>query len=123
MDSVSAIGISAECTAGAPALPGGPMHPSPERGTRRFGVKEGSMDAAEVATTLAGLGSATLGESGGRAAHRRLRAAWPGATLAGPAYPVCCTPGDNLAVHVAVTRAQRGSVLCVDVGLVPDRGY
>ena len=81
------------------------------------------MDAAEIATTLAGLGSATLGESGGRAAHRRLRAAWPGAALAAPAYPVCCTPGDNLAVHVAVTRAQRGSVLCVDVGLVPDRGY
>ena len=81
------------------------------------------MDAAEVAATLAGLGSATLGESGGRAAHRRLRAAWPGAALAAPAYPVRCTPGDNLAVHVAVTRAPRGSVLCVDVGLVPDRGY
>jgi 4-hydroxy-4-methyl-2-oxoglutarate aldolase len=78
------------------------------------------MDAAEVAATLAGLGSATLGESGGRAAHRRLRAAWPGAALAAPAYPVRCTPGDNLAVHVA---APRGSVLCVDVGLVPDRGY
>ena len=26
-------------------------------------------------------------------------------------------------MHVAVTRAHRGSVLCVDVGLVPDRGY
>ena len=82
-----------------------------------------STDAGEVAATLAALGSATLGESGGRPAHRRLRAAWPGAALAAPAYPVRCTPGDNLAVHVAVTRAPRGSALCVDVGLVPDRGY
>jgi 4-hydroxy-4-methyl-2-oxoglutarate aldolase len=72
---------------------------------------------------LGALGSATLGESGGRAAHRRLRPAWTGATLAAPAYPVGCTPGDNLAVHVGVTKAPRGSVLVVDVGQVADRGY
>jgi 4-hydroxy-4-methyl-2-oxoglutarate aldolase len=76
-----------------------------------------------VAAALAGLGSATLGESGGLAAHRRLRPAWPGASIAAPAYPVACTPGDNLAVHVAVTKAPRGSVLVVDVGQVADRGY
>jgi 4-hydroxy-4-methyl-2-oxoglutarate aldolase len=86
-------------------------------------VSDSSTNAAGAAAILAGLGSATVGESGGRAAHRRLRAAWPGAALAAPTYPVRCTPGDNLAVHVAVTRAPRGSVLCVDVGLVPDRGY
>ncbi len=77
----------------------------------------------ELATRLRALGSATLGESGGRAAHRRLRPAWPGASLAAPAYPVGCTPGDNLAVHVAVTTAPRCSVLVVDVGHVADRGY
>jgi 4-hydroxy-4-methyl-2-oxoglutarate aldolase len=77
----------------------------------------------ETASALAGLGSATLGESGGWAAHRRLRPAWPGASVAAPAYPVGCAPGDNLAVHVAVTRAPRGSVLVVDVGQVADRGY
>ena len=77
----------------------------------------------ETAAALAALGSATLGESGGRAADRRLRPAWPGAAVAGPAYPVGCTPGDNLAVHVAVTKAPRGSVLVVDVGWVADRGY
>jgi 4-hydroxy-4-methyl-2-oxoglutarate aldolase len=76
-----------------------------------------------VARALAGLGSATLGESGGRAAHRRLRPAWPGAAIAAPAYPAQCTPGDNLAVHVAVTKAPTGSVLVVDVGQVADRGY
>jgi 4-hydroxy-4-methyl-2-oxoglutarate aldolase len=77
----------------------------------------------ETAAALAALGSATLGESGGRTADRRLRPAWPGAALAAPAFPVGCTPGDNLAVHVAVTRAPRGTVLVVDVGWVADRGY
>jgi 4-hydroxy-4-methyl-2-oxoglutarate aldolase len=86
-------------------------------------VTEQSTSATEIAAALAALGAATLGESGGWAAHRRLRPVWSGASIAAPAYPVTCTPGDNLAVHVAVTRAPRGSVLCVDVGLVPDRGY
>jgi len=75
------------------------------------------------AAALLQLGSATLGESGGRATDRRLKPAWPGAALAAPAYPVGCTPGDNLAVHVGVTTAPAGSVLVVDVGEVPDRGY
>jgi len=77
----------------------------------------------EIAAALLRLGSATLGESGGRATDRRLKPAWSGAALAAPAYPVECTPGDNLAVHVAVTTAPKGSVLVVDVGRVPDRGY
>src|SRR5580658_5092546 len=77
----------------------------------------------DIAAALAALGSATLGESGGLAAHRRLKPSWPGAAVAAPAYPVGCTPGDNLAVHVAVTTAPRGSVLVVDVGQVADRGY
>jgi 4-hydroxy-4-methyl-2-oxoglutarate aldolase len=81
------------------------------------------MSPEDLSAALAVLGSATLGESGGQAAHRRLRPAWPGASLAAPAFPVGCTPGDNLAVHVAVTKAPRGSVLVVDVGEVADRGY
>jgi 4-hydroxy-4-methyl-2-oxoglutarate aldolase len=86
-------------------------------------VAESDMSPEDLGRALAVLGAATLGESGGRAAHRRLRPAWAGATLAAPAYPVGCTPGDNLAVHVAVTKAPRGSVLVVDVGQVVDRGY
>jgi 4-hydroxy-4-methyl-2-oxoglutarate aldolase len=77
----------------------------------------------DIAAELVRLGSATIGESGGLAADRRLRPAWSGAAVAAPAYPVGCTPGDNLAVHVAVTTAPRGSVLVVDVGRVIDRGY
>jgi 4-hydroxy-4-methyl-2-oxoglutarate aldolase len=86
-------------------------------------VAEAKMSDEDVAAALAGLGSATLGESGGLAVHRRLRPVWPGASIAAPAYPVGCTPGDNLAVHVGVTKAPRGSALVVDVGQVIDRGY
>ena len=60
------------------------------------------------------LGAATLGESGGLPMHPRLAAAWPGAAVAAPAYPVRCSPADNLAIHAAVTRAREGSVLVVD---------
>jgi 4-hydroxy-4-methyl-2-oxoglutarate aldolase len=77
----------------------------------------------EIASVLRRLGSATLGEAGGLPTDRRLKPAWPGATVTAPAYPVACTPGDNLAVHVAVTTAPAGSVLVVDVGPIPDRGY
>ena len=77
----------------------------------------------ETARTLLALGSATLGESGAEPFPPRLRPVWPGARLAAPAFPVRCTPGDNLAVHVAVTRAPAGSVLVVDVGPLAERGY
>jgi 4-hydroxy-4-methyl-2-oxoglutarate aldolase len=86
-------------------------------------VSDANTSSGELAAAFARLGAATVGESGGLAADRRLRPAWPGATVAAPAYPVGCTPGDNLAVHVAVTKAPRGSVLVVDVGQVADRGY
>ena len=82
------------------------------------------MDDNEAVAVLGGLGAATLGESGalpmppqdpaGVAGGAR----WPRRPI-----PVTCTPGDNLAIHVAVARAPAGSVLVVDVGDVPDRGY
>jgi 4-hydroxy-4-methyl-2-oxoglutarate aldolase len=75
------------------------------------------------AAALLGLGAATVGESGGVPMRARVRAAWPGARLAAPAYTVRCTPGDNLAIHVAVARAPRGSVLVVDVGDADELGY
>ena len=78
---------------------------------------------AAFAAELSALGAATLGESGGRPMRARVKAAWPGARLAAPAYPVRCTPGDNLAVHVAVARAPEGSALAVDVGDEDELGY
>ncbi len=76
----------------------------------------------DTATTLLSLGAATLGESGGRPMHPRIRAAWPGALLAAPAYAVTCTPGDNLALHAAVVNAPPGTALVVAVD-PPERGY
>jgi 4-hydroxy-4-methyl-2-oxoglutarate aldolase len=69
------------------------------------------------------LGAATLGESGGHPMRARIRAVWPGARIAAPAFPVRCTPGDNLAIHVAVAEAPAGYALVVDVGDQPELGY
>jgi 4-hydroxy-4-methyl-2-oxoglutarate aldolase len=77
----------------------------------------------ELAVTLRQLGTATLGESGARPMRSRVRAAWTGASLAAPAFPVRCTPGDNLAIHAAVARAPAGSALAVDVGAERELGY
>ena len=80
-------------------------------------------DPAATAAELLTHGSATLGESGARRMRNRIRPVWSGAEVAGPAVPVRCTPGDNLAIHVGVTRATPGSVLVVDVGDQPELGY
>lgn len=80
-------------------------------------------DSDGTRAALLELGAATLGESGGNAMRARIRAAWPGARLAAPAFPVRCTPGDNLAIHVAVAEAPAGSALVVDVGGQPELGY
>ncbi len=69
------------------------------------------------------LGAATLGESGARRMHPRVKPVWSGARVAGPAYPVRCSPGDNLGIHVAVTRAPAGSILVADMGGERDYGY
>jgi len=79
--------------------------------------------AAEVCDALARHGAATLGECGAHRMRPRIRPVWPGASLVGPAVPVRCTPGDNLAIHVGVTQAPPGSVLVVDVGDLPEFGY
>jgi 4-hydroxy-4-methyl-2-oxoglutarate aldolase len=79
-------------------------------------------DADAVAATLLALGSATLGEAGGKPMHPRIRAVWPGAQTAGPAYSVNCAPADNLAVHASVVEAPAGSVLVVATD-PPERGY
>jgi 4-hydroxy-4-methyl-2-oxoglutarate aldolase len=79
-------------------------------------------DDVAVSDALA-LGAATLGESGARRMHRRVKPVWPGARAAGPAYPVRCSPGDNLGIHVAVTRAPAGSILVADMSGERDYGY
>ena len=46
----------------------------------------------------------------------QLRPMHKGGKLAGPAYTVKTTPGDNLLVHKALDTAQRGDVIVVDAG-------
>lgn len=77
----------------------------------------------ELVAELTALGAATLGEAGGLAMAARVRPAWPGAVVCGPA---CCaenTPGDNLAIHVAAATAPAGSVIVASVGAVAELGY
>lgn len=81
------------------------------------------MADGDIAVDALGLGAATLGESGGRRMARRVKPAWPGARVAGPVFTVRCSPGDNLAIHVAVTRAPTGSVLVADMRGDRDFGY
>ncbi len=78
---------------------------------------------ANVRATLARLGAATLGESGGASMAAAIRPAWAGATLVGEALPVRCSPGDNLAIHVATATASPGQVLVVQIDGEPERGY
>jgi 4-hydroxy-4-methyl-2-oxoglutarate aldolase len=80
-------------------------------------------DAGAVTRAALELGSATLGESGARRMHPRIKPVWKGARIAAPAFPVRCTPGDNLALHVAVARAPEGSALVADMGGTRDFGY
>ena len=68
------------------------------------------------------LGAATLGESGARPLPSRLRPAWPGAALAGPAFTARCEPGDNLAIHRATAEAPAGAILVVDASGDRERG-
>jgi 4-hydroxy-4-methyl-2-oxoglutarate aldolase len=87
---------------------------------------EGTAVSAHPAATsrqLLALGSATLGESGGLPMHPRIKAAWPGAALAGPAFSVTCGTGDNLAIHAGAAEAPAGSVLVVRATDPPELGY
>lgn len=74
-----------------------------------------------VVDRVRGHGAATLYEAAVATDPRRvfavdptLRAAWPGARVAGPAFTVQGAGGDNLALHHAVYAAPAGSVLVVD---------
>ncbi|MDN7933767.1 dimethylmenaquinone methyltransferase [Burkholderia metallica] len=65
------------------------------------------------------LGTSTLHEASGLATSSvdpAIRTVWRGASIAGPAYPLECSPGDNLSIHIAMEQVPRGSVLVVSTG-------
>ncbi len=78
---------------------------------------------ADIAAALLEQGAATLGECGGVPLRARLRAAWAGARVAGPAFTVSCAAGDNLAIHVGAAVAPAGHVLVVETAGRPELGY
>jgi 4-hydroxy-4-methyl-2-oxoglutarate aldolase len=74
--------------------------------------------ADETGTTLVerlcALDTATLYESGARATMTpKIKMLSGDRRLAGPALTVMCQPGDNLMIHVAVARAEPGTVMVV----------
>ena len=70
---------------------------------------------ADLAQRCRALGNSTLYEASGLpcSVDPEIRTIWPGATIVAPAYPVVCSPGDNLSIHIALERVPRGSVLVV----------
>lgn len=71
-----------------------------------------------IAERCVALGTSTLYEASGLtcSVDPDIRSLWAGATLAAPAFPLVCSPGDNLSIHIAMERAPRGSVLVVATG-------
>nr|WP_298097958.1 dimethylmenaquinone methyltransferase [uncultured Shinella sp.] len=74
--------------------------------------------SADASSRALVLGSSTLFEASGLACSvdPAIRPVWAGAAIAAPVYPLACAPGDNLAIHIAMERAPRGSVLVVATG-------
>lgn len=71
---------------------------------------------APQCAALLRLGTATVHEAQGQkgAVNGAIRPLDPAMRLAGPALTVRCRPGDNLALHHALTKIQPGQVLVVD---------
>ena len=67
------------------------------------------------------LASTLLADVGACTMHSRIRSLTPGKQLVGKALTVRVAPGDNLAIHAALARAQRGDVLVVDGGGYTER--
>ena len=74
--------------------------------------------SADIFARALELGASTLYEANGGvgALDPAIRPVWPGASVCGPAYPLTCAIGDNLAVHRALERSQPGDVLVVNAG-------
>ncbi len=72
----------------------------------------------ELIERLSALDAATLYEAAGQQGmvDPRIRPAWRGAHLCGPALTVECPPGDNLMLHQAVTLAEAGDVIVATTG-------
>lgn len=79
------------------------------------GLDAESPSSSDIEARCRALGTSTIYE----ASHLNcmvdpaIRPVWSGAFIAAPAFPLACSPGDNLSIHIAMERAPRGSVLVV----------
>ncbi|WP_181956571.1 MULTISPECIES: 4-carboxy-4-hydroxy-2-oxoadipate aldolase/oxaloacetate decarboxylase [Mesorhizobium] len=75
-----------------------------------------SAAAREILATLMELGSATIHEAQGQrgALCSAIKPADPASKLAGRAVTVDASPGDNLVIHYALSKARPGDVLVID---------
>lgn len=71
-----------------------------------------------IVDRLANLPAANIGDAMDRlgVADSAIQAVWPGAKLAGPAFPVWTRPGDNKGIHAALQLARPGDVIVVAGG-------
>jgi 4-hydroxy-4-methyl-2-oxoglutarate aldolase len=85
----------------------------------------GNTAATTTTTTAATVSAATLHEAAGRigALPSRIQAMHPDFRVCGPAFPLRCAPGDNLALHHALYAARAGDVLVAEVGDGQEYGY
>ncbi|MEV6822125.1 DUF1932 domain-containing protein [Nocardiopsis dassonvillei] len=83
-----------------------------------FLARSGGEDARELADAYAGVPTAAIGDGRDRLGFvsSRVRPVWPGASVTGRALTVLTRPGDNRALHRALTLARPGDVLVVDGG-------
>ena len=83
----------------------------------RINKRTRKVDEATVAK-YRDIAVANISDSMSRMTHGgpRLRPLHAGGVLSGPALTVKQRPGDNLMVHAALNRAERGDVLVVDAG-------
>ncbi|MDR1518766.1 MAG: 4-carboxy-4-hydroxy-2-oxoadipate aldolase/oxaloacetate decarboxylase [Planctomycetota bacterium] len=80
--------------------------------------------AAGIAADLRRHGSATVHEAIGRlgAMRREIKPIARGMKVCGPAFTVRCPAGDNLTLLKAIREAEKGDVLVVDFGRLPEAG-
>jgi 4-hydroxy-4-methyl-2-oxoglutarate aldolase len=83
------------------------------------------MTTSELREQALGAGSATVHEAMGRsgALPARIKPVFAGSVVAGPAFPIRASAGDNLWIHHGLYAAQPGDVLVVEVPVAPDYGY
>lgn len=86
-------------------------------GTRKPGSQE-------IVAAFAERSAATVHEAMGKRGSMptRIKPIYPGMKVCGRALTVACPPGDNLAVHFAITKAAPGDVLVVSTGSYYEAG-